>query len=50
MDLGHLCLDEFRIRVAFGVVLDEDCLRLFDSVLGYEPTRGLGEEAGQGIW
>ena len=44
MDLGHLRLDKLRVRVAFGVILDEDRLRLFDPVLGYEPARRFGKE------
>lgn len=44
VDLGHLRLDELRFRVAFCVVLDQDRLRLFDSILGYEPARRFGKE------
>lgn len=44
MDLGEFGLDEFRVRVGFGVVGCEDCVGFFEAVVGDEPAGGFGEE------
>ena len=43
-DLGHLGLDEQRVPVALGVVLDQDGAGLLVAVLGHEVARRLGEQ------
>lgn len=40
-NLCNFTLYELALGVAFGVVLDEDLLGLFDAVVGDQPSRGL---------
>jgi hypothetical protein len=44
-DLNNLGLDEERVSVALGVVLDEDCGRIVVPIAGYEVPRRLRKQA-----
>ena len=43
-DLGHLCLDEYRVGVAFGVVLCKYSESLLVTILADQPPRALWQE------
>lgn len=44
VDLGHLELQELRVRVAFGVVFAQNLVRLITAVVVDQPTGRLGHE------